>query len=369
MEKKLIVGILYGGKSVEHAVSVTSARTIAQALDSRRYRPILIPVDETGTWRLDPGSIPMSAPFTHLPAIALIPASRGKVCFLDGGIRREMRLDVVFPIIHGTNGEDGTLQGLLELVGIAYVGPGVAAAAASMDKDMAKRLWREAGLPVGHSLVLKQGQRLSYAEASRKLGAVLFVKPAHLGSSVGISKVHNRSEFMQALRLAFQYDDKVLVEEFISGREIEVAVLGNTKPQASLPGEVIPHHEFYSYAAKYLDPAGAGLDIPARLTKRQSALVRTLAAQAFQALDCEGMARVDFFLRQSDGKFFLNEINPLPGFTAISMYPKLWEATGLPLPALLDHLITLALERHQRKHSLRTSYAPGKAHSTKRRGT
>jgi len=269
---------------------------------------------------------------------------------------------VVFPVLHGTFGEDGTVQGLLELANLPYVGAGVLASAAGMDKDVMKRLFRDAGLPVIPWQLVLRSDWESHPIVVRKriekeLRYPLFVKPVNMGSSVGISKVHNRRELAAALDLAAQYDRKLLVENGIDAREIECSVLGNDHPQASVAGEVVPVNEFYDYEAKYLKE-GSELVIPARLTARQAKQVREVAIRAFQAVDGAGMGRVDFLLDRKTGKVYLNEINTIPGFTSISMYPKLWEATGLPYPLLLDRLIELALERHREKSRTRFTYSP-----------
>jgi D-alanine-D-alanine ligase len=265
-------------------------------------------------------------------------------------------IDVIFPVLHGPYGEDGSVQGLLKLANIPYVGPGVLGSAIGMDKDVQKRLLHAAGIPVGRFVAVTRSERkhLSFDKVSKELGMPLFVKPANLGSSVGISKVHNEQEFEPAIEKAFEFDRKIVIEEFVECREIEVAVLGNDDPIASIPGEILPKHEFYSYEAKYLDENGAGLEIPAKLTDEQTEHIRKLAVETFKTLCCEGMSRVDFFLTK-DGRFLVNEINTIPGFTNISMYPKLWEATGIPYSELLDRLIQLAIERHEVESGLRVS--------------
>jgi D-alanine-D-alanine ligase len=271
-------------------------------------------------------------------------------------------LDVVFPVLHGTFGEDGTVQGLLELADVPYVGAGVLASAAGMDKDVMKRLFRDAALPIVPWELILRSEWQNDPGAVRKriekqLRYPLFVKPVNLGSSVGISKVHGRRELEAALNLAAQYDRKILVEKGIDAREIECSVLGNDHPQASVPGEVLSVNEFYDYEAKYIKP-GSELVIPAKLTPRQTKQVREVAIRAFRAVDGAGMARVDFLLDRKTGKVYLNEINTIPGFTSISMYPKLWEASGLPYSRLLDRLIELALERYREKSSTRFTYSP-----------
>jgi D-alanine-D-alanine ligase len=264
------------------------------------------------------------------------------------------KLDVIFPALHGPYGEDGTVQGLLKLADIPFVGADVTGSAIGMDKDVMKRLLREAGIPTARFLVVRRRGGLVYDEATSRLGSPLFVKPANLGSSVGITKVRDERQFETAMDLAFSYDTKVIVEESISGLEIECSVLGNEDPVASLPGQVIPRHEFYSYEAKYIDEEGAVLKIPADLDRETVECVQRLAIEAFQTLCCEGMARVDFFVTDT-GTILVNEINTIPGFTQISMYPKLWEASGLTYGELLDRLIELALERHKRGRSLNTN--------------
>lgn len=328
MKKKIVVGILYGGKSVEHEVSCRSAENIIRALNRKKYRPVRLFIDKQGRFGTAPNTWPVL----------------------------QRRVDVIFPILHGSNGEDGTVQGLLKLADIPFVGAGVLASAIGMDKEITKLLWQKAGLPVGDFFVLRPTQTISYDSIRKTLGPVVFVKPANAGSSVGVSKVKRASDWRPALKKAFRYDTKVIVESFIPGREIEVSVLGNEQPRASVPGEVIPRHEFYSYEAKYLDENGADLLIPARLTARQTRQCQRLAVQAFQTIGCEGLARVDFFIRRKDGKIFLNEINTLPGFTSISMYPKLWSASGLKQSRLLDTLIQLALKRHTRNQRLATHF-------------
>jgi D-alanine-D-alanine ligase len=282
----------------------------------------------------------------------------------SGAVNSRPEVDVIFPVLHGTFGEDGTIQGLLELADVPYVGAGVLASAAGMDKDVMKRLFRDAGLPVAPwEMVLRSEWEDDPAgvrsKIKKRLRFPLFVKPANLGSSVGITKVHSPEEFQTAMDLAAKYDRKILVEKAVNAREIECAVLGNDKPEASLPGEIVPVNEFYDYEAKYIKE-GSKLLIPARLSRRQIKRVQELAVRAFKAIDCAGMGRVDFLLDRKNGKLFLLEINTIPGFTSISMYPKLWEATGVPYSKLLDRLVDLALERHRDKLRTRYDYAPSK---------
>lgn len=383
LKKKLRVGILFGGRSGEHEVSLTSAASLLKALDPAKYEVVPIGITREGRWmvgqtpdrlgataeRLLPGVLANGTPVAAsadptgpalLPLNTASPASGGPPLAPPGA---GPQVDVIFPVLHGTFGEDGTVQGLFELAGIPYVGAGVLASATGMDKDVMKRLFRDAGLPVVPSLtVLRNEWERDSAPARRliakRIGYPLFVKPANLGSSVGISKVHNRRELGAAISLAAEYDRKVLVEKAVKdAREIECAVLGNDHPEASVVGEVISVNEFYDYEAKYIKE-GSELIIPARLTKRQTARVRDFALRAFRAIDGAGMARVDFLLSGKRGKLFVNEINTIPGFTPISMYPKLWEASGIPYPQLVDRLIELALERHREKARTQYSYKP-----------
>jgi D-alanine-D-alanine ligase len=348
-------------------VSLQSAASVINALDPAKYEIVPLGITRDGHWRVGSGAVqllpqvlesgepvtPSVNPFGPklLPLAHVVPASDPRP-----------EIDVVFPVLHGTFGEDGTVQGLLELANLPYVGAGVLASAAGMDKDVMKRLFRDAGLPVIPWQLILRSDWESHPIVVRKriekeLRYPLFVKPVNMGSSVGISKVHNRRELAAALDLAAQYDRKLLVENGIDAREIECSVLGNDHPQASVAGEVVPVNEFYDYEAKYLKE-GSELVIPARLTARQAKQVREVAIRAFQAVDGAGMGRVDFLLDRKTGKVYLNEINTIPGFTSISMYPKLWEATGLPYPLLLDRLIELALERHREKSRTRFTYSP-----------
>lgn len=336
---KLRVGLVFGGKSGEHEVSVRSAAAIYRALDKNKYEVRLLGIDKEGGWHVVKQNwLPAGTQMKSLPS--------GEKTIVP----HEEKVDVFFPIVHGSFGEDGCLQGLLELADAAYVGAGVLGSAVGMDKDVQKRLLMQADIPVAKYQVWEGKMKLKYP---------VFVKPANMGSSVGISKVSNqsKSKFKKALGEAFKYDMKIVVEEAIEGRELEVAVLGNERPAASLPGEVIPKgHEFYDYEAKYIDEDGAQLDIPAKnLGKNKIEEIRKLAIKTYQTLACEGMARVDMFLRP-DGEIVVNEINTLPGFTSISMYPKLWEATGLNYGDLLDRLIELAMEKHTHKLRLVRSY-------------
>ncbi len=364
MEKKRIrVGILFGGKSAEHEISLLSAKNVIDAIDKSRYQPVLIGIDKSGRWvTSEPSKFLLNSTDPKLIAInkdastgvALVPQSAGKLTDLDAGDLEES-VDVVFPILHGPLGEDGTIQGLLKLANVPFVGAGVLGSAVGMDKDVMKRLLRDADIPVPKFLVFGRGGKPDYAAVTRELGSPVFVKPANLGSSVGISKAKDKTGFEKAVKDAFRYDSKILVEQSIKGREIECAVLGNDAPKASIPGEIIPTHEFYSYEAKYLDENGARLEIPAKLDAATVKRVQELAVKTFKALNCEGMGRVDFFLAE-DGTLYVNEINTIPGFTKISMYPKLWEASGIGYTDLISRLIELAIERFQHEQTLSTSY-------------
>ncbi len=373
MAKKIKVGILFGGRSGEHEVSLESAASVMRALDPSRYEITPIAITRKGRWLLGPAlnaNSPIALPEVlenGEPVIAPPDPGCPQLIPLNSqGPQRAAsasRLDVVFPVLHGTFGEDGTVQGLLELAGIPYVGAGVLGSAAGMDKDVMKRLFRDAGLPVVRwELVRRTGWEQEPMRVrkllERRIGYPAFVKPANLGSSVGITKVHARKELESALKRASRYDAKIVVEAAIDAREIECAVLGNDHPEASLPGEVIPVNEFYDYEAKYVSE-GSQLIIPARLGEHQTKRIRQLAVRAFKAIDCAGMARVDFLMEGRTGVIYINEINTIPGFTSISMYPKLWEATGLPYTKLLDRLIELALER-SREMSRNRYTTPGK---------
>lgn len=362
MKKKIRVAILFGGKSAEHEVSLQSAKSVIEALDKKKYEIILIGIDKTGKWFLNdqssyllhaenPKLISMNNSNKH---IALQPGETSNQLIDTTGKVSLGDVDVVFPVMHGTYSEDGTIQGLLKIMDVAFVGADILGSAVGMDKDVMKRLLRDAGLPIGKFLVLHRKKKVPFEQAKKQLGLPLFIKPANLGSSVGVHKVQNKKEYDAAVIDAFKYDVKILVEEFIEGREIECSVLGNDDPIASLPGEIIPHHDFYSYESKYVDAEGAGLQIPAKLPAKTVKQVQDIALKTFQTLCCNGMARVDCFLTK-DNKVFVNEINTIPGFTKISMYPKLWEASGLAYTKLLDKLINLAIARHQELKELKTS--------------
>lgn len=365
--KKLTVAVFMGGRSGEHEVSLISAKNIIDALDKNKYRVIPVGINKGGKWllmeadrflendlsvetaKLAKSDIELTVS-TDSNEQALIAIQKNNV--------KKIKIDVAIPALHGTFGEDGTIQGMFDMASIPYVGCDALGGSVGMDKDVMKRLLRDAGIPGPKFKVYSKEQFLnkeaSYKDAAQELGNIVFVKPANLGSSVGISKVKNEKDWVKALEEAFKYDVKVIVEEAIEGREIECAVLGNDKPKASIPGEVIPNHEFYSYEAKYIDEKGAMLEAPAKLEKSQIKEVQALAIKVFKVLETKGLGRVDFFLTK-EGKFLCNEINTFPGFTKISMYPRLWDLTGIPYPKLLDELIDLALSRAKQKNSLRLS--------------
>ncbi len=352
---KLRVGLLFGGRSVEHEVSISSATSILKALDRTRYDISVIEVDRSGHWHLRDADDFSAEESGKGREITLAPVPDTATLFpVSAPARHAIALDVIFPIIHGRGGEDGALQGLLELKEIAYVGSGVLGSAIQMDKDIAKKLLSQAGLPVLPWLTFRQHEleetrlELAVASVEDELGYPVFVKPANSGSSVGINKARNADELVAGLREALRHDDKLIVERGLDAREVEVAVLGDESPEASVPGEILPSHEFYDYAAKYLDSA-TELLIPAPLADDESLALREIAIAAFRAVDAAGMARVDFLIDRNSGQAYLNELNSLPGFTDVSMYAQLWEATGLPYPRLLDRLIDLALERHKRR--------------------
>jgi D-alanine-D-alanine ligase len=349
----LTVALLFGGRSGEHEISLRSAASVAQAL-SLRHAVLPVLIDHQGGWWLQKG-----------PGIA---ERGGEAVFLvpspgDGGALRRLedarvvaRPDVYFPVLHGTYGEDGTIQGLFELSGVPFVGSGTAASGAGMDKALMKGLFTAAGLPQADYRVLLAHQRAEAAAIVEPLGWPLFVKPANLGSSVGVSKVKRAEDLGAALDLAFEYDRKVVVEVGLDAREIEISVLGNDEPRASLPGEIVPDREFYDYDSKYSAESRTELRIPAPLHAAAVREAQELGVRVFQAVDASGYARVDFLMDRKTGRIFVNEINTIPGFTSISMFPKLWEATGIPYDELLARLVDLGLERHRQRSALRTTY-------------
>jgi D-alanine-D-alanine ligase len=362
LQHKTKVAILFGGRSAEHDVSRASAANIHRSLDPDRYETTLIGITGDGRWTMADAANDKSSSALVIPPdgpeLVLLPGGQGRALVVPQGAAsvRELAFDVIFPVLHGPNGEDGTVQGALELADVAYVGARVMGSAAAMDKDVAKRLLRDAQLPIVPYVAMTASAPITYEDAVRLAGASdLFVKPANLGSSVGISRARNAGEFEAACRLALRYDSKILIERCIAPvREIECAVLENAdgKVSASELGEIAPaeSHGFYSYDAKYTDAGGASLHVPAQLDPALSERIRKLAVEVFGVLCCEGLARVDFFVSGDD--VYVNEVNTLPGFTNISMYPKMWEATGLPQSELMNTLIAHALARHDRLRKL-----------------
>jgi D-alanine-D-alanine ligase len=357
--RKLRVGVLFGGRSGEHEVSLASAASIIRGLDPQKYEAVPIGITKEGHWLIGEGAQKMLPEVLRTGQRVVMSAdpTESALMPLDGSPRGQ-KLDVVFPVIHGTFGEDGTMQGLLELAGLPFVGAGVLGSAIGMDKDVAKKLMQVAGISVVPWIAVQRADwehrpKETRRAVEKKFKYPVFVKPATLGSSVGMTKVHSRAELGPALDLAAEFAMKIMVERAVSAREIEVSVLGNHNPRASIPGEIVPHREFYDYAAKYLEE-GTQLLIPAKLKKSEVKKVQGMAVTAFRALELSGMARVDFFIEKRGGKIFLNEVNTIPGFTSISMYPKLWEANGIPFRELVSKLIDLALEQHREK--ARTKY-------------
>lgn len=364
--RKLRVAVVFGGRSAEHEISLLSARFVVESLDRHRFEPILVGIDKTGRWLLQEEALILGAARDPrlvrlnqaMPDVTLAAHTTpgGEASLAIGG-RGTAGVDVVFPVLHGPMGEDGTVQGLLELAGVPYVGAGVLGSAVGMDKDVMKRLLAAAELPVLPWVTLRHAAGAGDLDRCEALGYPLFVKPVNMGSSVGVRRARTRDELAAAVEHAFAFDTKVIVERGLDRpRELECSVLGNDAPIASVPGEIVVDHPdgFYSYAAKYIDEVGATLRIPADLGAAQANAVQLLAVEAFRVLECAGLARVDFFL-SSGGELYVSEINTMPGFTSISMYPKLWEASGVPARELVSRLIDLALERGARRARLRNS--------------
>lgn len=359
-DHKLTVVLLFGGRSGEHEVSLNSAKSIYKAIDRSRYNVETIGINKQGQWFW--GALPdqvMPGANEGIQVTLVIDPMQPRFMALNNqSLPREGEFDLIFPILHGTYGEDGTLQGLLEMANVPYVGSGVLGSSLGMDKDRMKAVFNEKNLPSARYVTLLRSEFLSEPETSldiieERIGYPCFIKPANLGSSVGISKAHDRQELLGALNTASIFDRKIIIEETIIGHEIEVSVLGNDTPIASLPGEVLPAQEFYTYEAKYSD-IGSSLLIPAALDDSVIKSLQKMAVEAFQAVEANGLSRVDFFVT-ADNKIFVNEINTLPGFTEISMYPKLWEATGIPYSELIDRLITLGMERFRDKQNCKIS--------------
>ena len=373
--KKIRVAVVFGGRSAEHEVSLQSARYVVASLDRTRYEPVLIGIDRAGRWFLNDGSL-MLIDEDDTRSIRMQNGST-EVALTANGARRAIvpvgradarvgaapadgsdgigPIDVIFPVLHGPYGEDGTIQGLAKLADLPCIGAGVLGSAVGMDKDVMKRLLRDAGIPIARFVAFteRDRDRFGFDAVAELFGSPVYVKPANLGSSVGVARAATAVEYDSALRDAFEYDTKVIVEECVHGREIEVAVLGNDDPRASVPGEIVPKDGFYSYDAKYIDADGAALMIPADLPPDAVARLQELAIHTFRVVECSGMARVDFFLRP-DGEIVVNEINTIPGFTRISMYPKLWEASGVSGGELVATLIELAREKYARESALKT---------------
>lgn len=373
---KKTIAVIYGGRSGEHEVSLVSAASVARNLDAEKYEIILIGIAKDGSWHLQPaeelsrcrnGAAALSLDEQAGRRVAVVPGggASGGLALLGAEGPESLRVDAVFPVLHGTFGEDGTIQGLFEMASLAYVGAGVLGSAVGMDKDKAKALWLHAGLPVvpyiavKHSDWAQKDKRAAAVEkAERDFRYPLFVKPACAGSSVGAGKASGRDELERAAAAAFAWDDKILIEPFVPAREIECSVTGNERPEAYTPGEVAPTHEFYDYEAKYVDPNGAALLIPAELDENGLRTVREIAVKAYRVAELTGLARVDFFVRKDTGEILLNEVNTMPGFTTISMFPKMCEASGLAYAPLLDKLIDLAMDRARKRESRDYSRKP-----------
>ncbi|CDO03996.1 D-alanine--D-alanine ligase A [Oceanobacillus picturae] len=358
------VGIIFGGKSAEHEVSLQSAKNIVDAINKELFDVVLVGIDKKGEWHInDASSYLLNEENPKLielnksnDAVAVVPGKGNGQLVKAGDATPLEQLDVIFPIVHGTLGEDGSLQGMLRMANLPYVGPNVLSSAVCMDKGIAKVVLQEAGVEVAKGFSFNRAKKdtISFEKIEEALGTPVFIKPANQGSSVGVTKATTKEEFIAGVEEAFQYDYKIIIEEMINGREIECAVLGNATPKASELGEILPQNDFYSYESKYIDEKGAELSIPAKLEEEKAAEIKTTAIQAFQALQCEGLARVDFFLTP-EGKIIVNEVNTLPGFTKISMYPKLWEISGLEYTDLITTLIDLAMERYEEDQQLKST--------------
>ncbi len=349
---KLKLAIVFGGKSTEHEISLLSVRSILKNINRDKYDISLLHIDINGNWFLKEG---LSGENTL--SITLSPGNKGAkiVAAASGELLRE--IDVVFPVLHGVFGEDGTIQGYLKMMNVAFVGCGVMASSACMDKDMTKRILRDANIGITPYALATPEEKPSFEDLERDLGVPLFIKPANLGSSVGVFKVNNADEYNEKLEEALTYDSKILIERTIEGKEVECAVLGNQKPKASLPGEIIMNTDFYDFESKYVDKDASSTLVPADISEEHIELVRQTAVKAYKAMGCEGLSRVDFFVT-NEGDVLINEINTIPGFTNISMYPKMWEATGIPYSELIDILIELGVERYNKERQLRITAQP-----------
>ena len=360
MVKKIKVAILYGCKSAEHSISIESARNIVKAIDKEKYDIVLIGITKTGEWFLQDINYLLenrsfSRPLqTSTDRVAFLPQSNGELYNITDPSKKEI-VDIVFPVLHGTYGEDGSIQGLLRIANVPFVGSCVLGSAICMDKDVTKRLLRDADIPIVDFISYSNITKVNTDDILFKFGTKAFVKPADSGSSIGTSKINNMISLTANIKKAFKYGKKVLIEELIEGREIECGVIGNKVPKASCLGEIIPNDEYYSYEAKYIKKDGAKIIIPADIDKEKSDEMRFMARRAYEVLGCEGFARVDFFLLK-DGRFFLNEINTIPGFTSISMFPKLWEESGMSYSKIIDRLITLGLEKFYKERVISLNY-------------
>ena len=376
MREKIRVGVIFGGRSGEHEVSLRSAESVINAMDKSKYEVVPIGITEEGRWLVS-GNATALLPQAVMASnshrqVAIIgdPTKQGLTRLDEGELASSSEpLDVIFPVLHGTYGEDGTIQGLLEMAGVPYVGCGVLASATGMDKVAMKQLFANAGLTIIEyewffRSTWEENPAAVIKRVGRSLGFPVFVKPANLGSSVGISRAADKQQLRDAINDAARYDRKIVVERAVNGREIEVSILGNEHPTASLPGEIIAGHEFYDYEDKYIDNASR-TEVPAKLPNKMIERIQRDAVRAFQAIDGSGLARVDFFVERKTNRVIINEINTMPGFTSISMYPKLWEASGIPYSELIDRLIQLALERHRDKSRNLTSYQPRSAVTSK----
>ena len=361
-DQKIKVGFLFGGRSPEHNISLLSASNVIENIDRDRYDVVLMAIDRDGVWHYNEGDLvlvnPGDAQLVSLPEYdntIYLSQNAGDHSIIDKSSGKVIaKIDVLYPVLHGTFGEDGSIQGLAKVAGLPCVGCGILGSSAGMDKDVTKRLLRDAGIGVADFVTLRKGynDHLTFAEIKERIGGELFVKPANLGSSVGISFVNNEEDFQKAVEEGFKYDPKVIVEEKITGREIECAVMGNETPSASVIGEILPKTEWYTFENKYIDDDGAGLEIPAKLTVEESERARSLAIETYINLECCGLTRVDMFLKPN-GEIIVNEVNTLPGFTKISMYPKLWGHSGIEYQELITKLIDLALEKFESEERLK----------------
>ncbi|MBK7095915.1 MAG: D-alanine--D-alanine ligase [Saprospiraceae bacterium] len=355
------IAILFGGRSAEHEISLMSAKNVFQNLEKSRYYPILIKIDKSGLWLTDLdmirnlsfSEIQDFASFDPKDDVLLQPGAEYPI-IIARDASYKVKIDAIFPVLHGPNGEDGTVQGMLKLLGIPFVGPALLGSAVGMDKEVMKRLLREAGIKIGDYLVARYGAKPDFDEVQSRLGMPVFIKPANMGSSVGISKVRDEQQYDEAIRLAYNFDTKLVIEANIEGREIECAILGNEEPKASIPGEIRATKDFYDYESKYLDDKGYEITIPAKVDKDTERIIRDIAVKTFQVLECEGLSRVDVFLTK-ENEVIVNEINTIPGFTSISMYPMLWKETGINYQELISKLIDLALSRFEREKKLKMS--------------